>query len=280
MIISQLNGGLGNQMFQYATGKLIAKKNNIKFFVDPNYLLSFRFNREWNRIPEILKLNLKHGVAKKTDIRKFIFFTGISYVDMYIKKFRLFEKNVCRISADKLKSDEFIDNLYLFGFVSGDFFGSIKKELEQEFSLNKKRGGVVDILDLIKSGKSVSIHVRRGDILKIKNGYVLPIDYYKKAVRSLEKKKKGLKFYIFSDDIDWCEKNFGWIKNKTFVKGNSPTEDFELMKNCKYNILANSTLSWWVGYLSGADVVIAPSHFGLTKDNPSCGVLVGGWVDL
>ena len=72
----------------------------------------------------------------------------------------------------------------------------------------------------------------------------MSIDYYKKAVRYLEKKQKGLKFYIFSDDISWCEKNFYWIKNKVFVKGNSVSGDFELMRNCNYNILANSTLSW------------------------------------
>ena len=44
-------------------------------------------------------------------------------------------------------------------------------------------------------------------------------------------------FYIFADDIEWCQKNFSWMKNKSFITGNTVEQDFELMKNCKHNLL-------------------------------------------
>lgn len=277
MIISQLNGGLGNQLFVYATGMMVAKRNKVKFFIDSGYLYAFRFNKKWNRDPEILGMCLDHGVASKKDIRKFIFSTGISTVDMYLRRFGLFDRNTFRVSPGDVLDDRIGENAYLLGFLSGDIFGGIKKELGREFCLKDKKG-IKGMLDDISRGESVSIHVRREHLLEIQDGYALPISYYKKAVQYLKGRRKRLKFYIFSDDIAWCEKNFKWLDNKVFAKGNSVVEDFELMKNCKYNILGNSTLSWWVGYLSGAKVVIVPKHFRFDKNDSLDEMALDEWV--
>lgn len=268
MIISELNGGLGDQMSHYATAKLIAKKNNVKFLISPYYLLAFRFYRKWNRDPEILNFKLRDEViASKKDVRKFIYFSGISYIDMYLRRFKLFEKNIYRLCIDDEKNIPSLKNAYLLGSLHGCLFAEIKKDLIKEFEL-KEKCNIKKILNLIKNENSVSVHIRRGDLLYLKDGYILPIDYYKKAVNYLKGEGKNLKFYIFSDDIDWCEKNFDWLNNKKFVKGNSVAEDFELMKNCKYHILANSSLSWWVGYLQmrSSGKVICPKYFGLLKN--------------
>jgi len=277
MIISQLDGGLGNQFFEYATGRLIAKKNNVNFFIDPGYLLAFRFHKKCNRSPEILKMCLKSNIASRRDIRRFIFSSGISSVDMYFRRFKFFDKNVYKFPEEDLDNMKNKKNAYLIGFVSGDFFKTIKKDLELEFSL-KDKINIINILKDVRKNNSVSIHVRRGDLLENGKLYPLSIDYYKQAVDYLKDKKKNLKFYIFSDDIAWCEKKFRWIENVIFVKNNSVTEDFELMKNCKYNILANSTLSWWVGYLGKSKIVIAPKHFGASKNDSCSDLILKNWI--
>jgi len=86
------------------------------------------------------------------------------------------------------------------------------------------------------------------------------------------------KFYFFSDDMAWCKKNFSNMDNVTFVEGNDVSEDFELMKNCKHNILANSSLSWWVAYLNQNNpIIICPAYFnthlGSTKH-----LQLNGWI--
>ena len=277
MIISQLNGGLGNQFFEYATGMLIAKRNNTEFLIDPGYLLSYRFNKKWNRSPDILNMSLTHGVASKKDVRRFILSTGIAPIDMYLRRFGLIDRKTFNVSSYNIMKNNVGKDAYLLGFLFGDIFGDIRKKLGLEFSLrNRKR--IKNMLSEIKRKRSVSIHVRRVHLLEIKDGYALPMSYYKKAVRHLN--KKTLKFYIFSDDIAWCEKNFDWLENKIFVKGNSPVEDFELMRNCKYNILGNSTLSWWVGYLSGARIVIAPRDFKISKNSSGILMALDEWVGI
>ena len=70
MIISQLDGGLGNQFFEYATGMLVAKQNNTEFKVDPSYLNAFRFYRTWNRKPEILKFNINYSIASRKEVKR------------------------------------------------------------------------------------------------------------------------------------------------------------------------------------------------------------------
>ena len=61
--------------------------------------------------------------------------------------------------------------------------------------------------------------------------------------------------FIFSNDILWCEREFLAILSdeaKKFVKNNgedSAVQEMELMRSCQNAIIANSTFSWWTGYL-------------------------------
>ena len=158
MIISQLDGGLGNQMFEYASGLLVAKRNDAEFFVDPGYLLAFRFHQTWNRNPDILDMCLAHGVASKKDIGKFIFSTGISTIDMYLRRLGFFDRNTYRFSPDGVMENKIGDNTYLSGFISGDIFDSIKDELGKEFHLKDEKK-IKGILNQVRKNKSVSIHM-------------------------------------------------------------------------------------------------------------------------
>src|SRR2546430_286356 len=72
-------------------------------------------------------------------------------------------------------------------------------------------------------------------------------------------------YYIFSDDVVWAKENINekniefinWNKNKNSYK------DMQLMSNCKHNIIANSSFSWWAAWLNSNKnkIVIAPDNW-------------------
>ena len=99
----------------------------------------------------------------------------------------------------------------------------------------------------------------------------MPIEYYKKAIRYVEKNIKNPVFFVFSDDLEWASENLK-LSNANFVNINSvgnPEMDLVLMSKCNHNIIANSTFSWWGAYLNQnpKKIVIAPKKWMSTFDN-------------
>lgn len=105
-----------------------------------------------------------------------------------------------------------------------------------------------------------SIHVRRGDYLRLSHVYpVLDMGYYQKAMDVLNNLKIG-KFMVFSDDMDWCKENF--IGEKFVFVNEVDYIALFLMARCNHHIMANSSFSWWASYLGGG-AVVAPSNYVL-----------------
>lgn len=119
---------------------------------------------------------------------------------------------------------------------------------------------------------SCSIHVRRGDYDKIRDRFPMPTpQYYQNAVASVLEETPNTEFYVFSDDIKWCKKNFG-TDRMHFIQGTprpvevvdrkgEPLDQFDLfaMGLCDRHIIANSTFSWWGAFLSEDRRVMYPS---------------------
>ena len=133
-----------------------------------------------------------------------------------------------------------------------------------------------ETLNQIKSLNSISVHIRRGDyVTNLKTSAVhgnLELDYYKKAIHLIRKQLKNSFFFFFSDDIELTKNNFN-DENFYFVENNYndlvlPFKDLLLMKNCKHNIIANSTFSWWGAWLNEnpnkmifAYMIVIPYYF-------------------
>jgi hypothetical protein len=141
-------------------------------------------------------------------------------------------------------------NVKLLGhFQSEKYFMDHKNEILELFELDDlTKTYLLEKYGDVLNQDTCSIHVRRGDYLSLPNHHpVQPIDYYENAVKIIGGDKH---FLIFSDDIKWCEENFGFIKNKTFISNNLDYQDLYLMSMCKNNIIANSTFSWWGAWLN------------------------------
>ena len=135
------------------------------------------------------------------------------------------------------------DHGTLFGYWQSEkYFADHADLIRKEFALPKKN------LD------AVAVHVRRGDYLNLQNIYnITPLWYYQEVA----KKYDGRKFYVFSDDIQWCKDHLELPGDVTFAEGDE-LEDLALISSCESHILANSTFSWWGAWLSGSDDVTVP----------------------
>lgn len=141
-----------------------------------------------------------------------------------------------------------------YKYISG-FEDEIKKWYKPKIFSNKKLDGVT------------AIHVRREDYLKLIDCFeILDMNYYNKAMNILNSDK----YIIFSNDIDWCKKNF---VGKQFIisEGKSEIEDFSLMMECDNFIIANSSYSYWASFLGSNknSKIIAPQKWFGPKLSPT-----------
>src|SRR5262249_20241756 len=132
--------------------------------------------------------------------------------------------------------------------------------------------------------RMVALHIRRGDYAGIRDplgterdGWLLPMGYYRRALSELP---NGLGLAIFSDEPEWASDQFR-DRNPWVSYGTDPVVDMFLMARCRWNIIANSTFSWWAAWLNRQPekVVIAPEyHLGwrLGRWVPG-GIEVKGW---
>ena len=106
-------------------------------------------------------------------------------------------------------------------------------------------------MEEIKASNSVSLHLRRGDYLTPENqamfGGICTKEYYENAVHFIKERVEHPVFYIFSDDPSYAANEY---RGKEFKivdlnKGSSSFYDMYLMSQCKHNICANSTFSFW-----------------------------------
>ena len=249
IIVVKIMGGLGNQLFQYALGRAHSLKTGRKLFLDTSW-----YNSQNKRKFLLDNFNLRVDIANERIINNFISNKRRLLLKFLLNQHRMiYEEELFNFDSSifQLKG-----NIYLNGYWQNEnYFLDHRKTIVHDFKLKNHLSNENDsILDDVKNSNSVSIHIRRGDIaedskLNEKIGTV-PLNYYKKAVDDISKYHDNLKFFIFSDNITWTKKNFKINQNHSYVADNSPQYDMFLMINCKHNIIANSTYSWWGAWLN------------------------------
>ncbi len=276
MIIVKLLGGLGNQMFQYASARGIACHKNTTLKLDIScfkdfdgaakrkYELScFNIVEEFAAPGEITRLKgrISGGLCGK--LSKIANKLKPCSKRSYVKERHFhFDPGMFNIAEDA----------YLEGYWQSEkYFKHIEGVLRREFTIKYKTDGKNrDMAALISSVPSVSIHIRRGDyITDAKTNAVhgtCGLDYYHRAVDIVAKNIGNPHFFIFSDDPAWVKDNFTLKHPVTYVTQNLGRKDYEdlrLMSCCCHQIIANSSFSWWGAWLNGNQdkMVIAPKKW-------------------
>lgn len=255
MVSISFLGGLGNQMFQYA----LARNLSYKLGVELKFNNSFNLNRKDFDPSDILFIY---------DIFDLIG-SPISEKD---------EFNLLKINETSLEFNHHIfslkSNISLYGYWQSEkYFKENASLIKNDFTFkNSIESHNISIASEINKTNSVSIHLRGRDYInkpstkKIHN--TCDAKYYIDSIKYILRHVQDPYFYIFSDDLDWARSFFKDFEcQHKFIEGNSwnknSFEDMRLMSLCKYNIIANSSFSWWSAWLNKNPnkIVIAPHRW-------------------
>ncbi len=294
MIGVRLMGGLGNQMFQYAAAKNLAELRGTSVAMD----LIFFENILESDTPRIFELDcfkLKANIIepnKRPDetlneayhgARGALRFTKHRFAGKAWKIYREPHHNYDKHTL------ELPNYSYLIGYWQTErYFKNIRSDLLKDFSYRSEPDSKNrKILQLIQSCNAVSLHVRRGDYISNPNSNKFhgakDIAYYQSALNLILKKTKQPVLFVFSDDPAWCKQNLKFAYETHYIEGNKKGfDDMRLMSQCKHNIIANSSFSWWAAWLNQnpGKIIVAPEKW---FNDPSVNVkdvLPASWLKI
>ncbi|RPI82369.1 MAG: alpha-1,2-fucosyltransferase, partial [Nitrosopumilales archaeon] len=234
MVIVRLQGGLGNQLFQYSTGRALSEFNRQTLKLD----LSWYITRT-DRLYRLENFNIPTLIANNEDIDNVIFGNSKG---IYRKLFMIIQKLLPnwsrRISSESLNLNQFNrirgkKHLYLMGYWQSElYFREIRDILIRELQVSHPPDEVNrDYLDTIKASNAVSVHVRRGDYVSNTSTFmhhgVCSVDYYQQAGRLMSSQITSPTFFVFSDDIHWSVENISFDYPTVFIDHNDEDKDYE-----------------------------------------------------
>lgn len=183
---------------------------------------------------------------------------------------------------------------YLAGlWQSYRYFETIQDKLRSDFTFREPLPvSAQDIVYQLQQPNSICLHVRRGDYISIKNnadviGFV-GLDYYRRGVEYFCGAIRNPRFFVFSDEVDWCKEHLAWLgSNTTFVSdilskySRSYPVELHVMTKARKFIIANSTFGWWAAWLAGAEAkVVAPMNWFRAPDLSADDLIPSSWIKL
>lgn len=293
MIIVQFHGGLGNQMYEYAFYTYLKTQYpNITIKADTDRYIYEKYKEhngfELERIFENVQIDrastkeilLCGGVYERHEdgildiVKKTLWNRVVRRIINKYKKSCIVEQEWNDYSLHHGFSDK--DNIWLSGYWANRDV-SCFSDFQFKITLDAEN---MRVLHQIETLNSVSIHVRKGDYVTC-GLEMVNIEYYRKAISILEQRFPNLTFFVFSDDKEYIKNHFSFLENYYVVDLNSGEDsykDMQLMSNCKYNIICNSTFSTWAALLNKKrnKVVIAPKDYmrEIHADN------LGEWIGI
>ena len=244
------NGRFGNQMFQYAATRGIAAWKGYEWCIPDGPKTDDEFEDEENQHKLFMAFKLPN----------------VKVVNMHPAPY----KQEASFTFDEDLFNNCEDNVNLYGyFQSEKWFSHIENSIRKDFEWREDVNAMcLQMFDDITGGQAISLHIRRTDHL-VKPTYhpVLPLSYYEEA---LAKFPSDIPVLVFSDDPAWCHEQEFFQDDRFLISDSGDNiTDMCLMSMCQYQIMANSTYSWWGAWLSKSENVIAPKlWFGPDGQDP------------
>ncbi|MDO8793584.1 MAG: alpha-1,2-fucosyltransferase [Vicinamibacterales bacterium] len=268
--------GLGNALFQYALGRALAVRHGRPLILDTSLLFQspdWTFDLSCFRLGEQRQRELPYWFwCARIEAFRRLERRGLSPV-------RYVQESNLRFDADVLQVRP---PCVLRGYWQSErYFTSVEPQLREELTIVRAQDARSAACQArLQQVPSIGLHVRRGDYLAgpaADHHGTCSLEYYRAALtRIVPALGPNAELFVFSDDIAWARQHIGFNLPTVFVDWNAERnyEDLRLMSACRALIAANSTFSWWAGWLNPRTdkVVVVPRQWfqepGVTSDLP------------
>lgn len=284
MIATRIRGGLGNQLFQYATGRALALRLKTDLALDL---------RDWSR-SQPYEFGLNHFNIRVVDPVGLPMGRGDSPLELLGKimttvKMRTYRE--AHLGYDP-QIESLGDDTLLKGYWQTErYFADHDPTIREDLSFAEPPAGeTARLLDEITRRPAVSLHIRRGDYVTntkyAATHGTTAMDYYRAAARHVaETANIDPVIYAFSDDPAWVEENLALAFEMRFVShndGSTAHDDLRLMSACRHHVIANSSFSWWGAWLNpnSDKVVVAPKQWYVAADTDNPDIVPETWVRM
>jgi hypothetical protein len=256
MIFVELAGGLGNQLFQYATGRSVATRLGVDLCLDLTQLYA-RTRGVTPRQFELHRYMIKACTSEGVRGCLWGARRRIGLAARYLNGRRIKKENGSGFDASVFDAP---DGALLVGYwQSYRYFDGIRDTLSDE--LLPRLGLSADnvaVRDCMRSCASVAVHVRRGDYVTNKGASglhgALDFAYYSSALEWIRCRVRNPVFFVFSDEVGFARKEFGGVRGEIVYVEQSHEgdawQDLELMASAMHSIIANSSFSWWGAWMA------------------------------
>ena len=282
----RLLGGLGNQLFQYATGRAVAERLGAPLLLDGRYVLrkgqhtglaiqAFRIRAtiastdQLGDFPE-WRIRLSRGLRRQLRPLFGIYHEwGLGYDPA------VFSRQPGQMLSGFWQSER--------------YFLPLAQQLRDELQLATPLPKMAQpIVAAMQAGNSVALHVRRGDYTRHPAAHqrhgACSVDYYNRAIGHLCATVDAPIFFVFSDDIPWVQAHLNLPAGSTIVSrpGLQPEHDLALIAQCRHQIISNSTFSWWGAWLNANEqkTVVAPDPWFDDPALDASDLVPPGWIKL
>jgi hypothetical protein len=278
VIIANIVGGLGNQMFQYACARALAAELELPLKVTQDMfgVYASHYGPELERV-----FSLSLDVAQPAELQELIGALRVSPMvrrALASKVFAPLRGRHCIVEShyrywDGLRDRVRAGGVYLQGYWQSErYFVEHSATIRSDFTFRQpSTGNSAELARVILDAAAVSVHIRRGDYVSNAKTLswhgVCPPEYYFNAIESLRNRVPGASFFVFSDDLKWvADVLLPRYPDLILVdqnKGENSYNDMRLMSLCQHHIIANSSFSWWGAWLNAKPnkIVIAPKKW-------------------
>lgn len=276
MLISNLIGGLGNQMFQYACGLACAQDSGQQLKVSLDQFETYTLH-QGAELVRVFEAPLQ--LATQDDLNALLGWQARPLMRRLLGRpgWRALAKSSFVTEPSLTYWDGLAERIrrpcYLHGYWQSERYFAhhadlVRRHFRFRLAMSSTNQGIAE---RIANGNSISLHVRRGDYASnAKNLRVhglCSMQYYAAALDHLLARVPSATIYAFSDDPDWVRAEFQSRLPRLEViahnKGADSFNDMRLMSLCQHHIIANSSFSWWGAWLnpSPEKIVIAPAQW-------------------
>lgn len=277
-----LSGGLGNQLFQYASGLGIATRLDAELRFDDTYV-----EPEEHWLPGLL--GPRYVPASRLELlrvgelgwsrssQRSVDRAAEELVRLAVDAGRRVRHRTPRklptvqVMGDVGRFDESLFTIDLPAILRGWFqteryFEGVADDVVAHLHLPD-----VPLPPSLAAGRPlVAVSFRRGDYVRY--GWQLPFTYYERALERMVHEVPGASFLVLGDDPEFVRLATGWVSGygpatDAYELTDGVLEHLVLASQCDHAVIANSTFAWWAAWLGerrpgrAPGLVLAPAAY-------------------